>query len=134
MKAISIRQPWAWLIVNAGKDIENRSWWTPLRGPVFIHASKGCTQDEYEEARMFAAGIVPFELWETMPGWKDIERGGIIGRADIVGCVKKSYSPWFFGPNGFVLRNQMRLPFFECKGQLGFFDVEILEGIELIQT
>jgi len=55
MKCISIRQPWAWLIVRpdiigedtrarayaAGliKDIENRDWLTRYRGPVAIHAS-----------------------------------------------------------------------------------------------
>ncbi|WP_245839042.1 ASCH domain-containing protein [Yersinia kristensenii] len=39
MKALSIRQPWAWLIVNGYKDIENRTWNTKCRGPVLIHAS-----------------------------------------------------------------------------------------------
>lgn len=33
LPAISIRQPWAWLILNAGKDIENRDWPTNFRGP-----------------------------------------------------------------------------------------------------
>jgi hypothetical protein len=48
MKALSIRQPWAWLILNAGKDIENRDWPTHFRGRFLIHASKGMTHDEYE--------------------------------------------------------------------------------------
>ena len=30
--ALSIRQPWAWLIVNGYKDIENRDWKTHYRG------------------------------------------------------------------------------------------------------
>jgi ASCH domain len=34
MKVIVIRQPWAWLIVNGIKDIENRSWRTRYRGPL----------------------------------------------------------------------------------------------------
>ncbi len=38
--ALSIRQPWAWLIINGYKDIENRSWPTNYRGTFFIHASK----------------------------------------------------------------------------------------------
>jgi hypothetical protein len=46
--ALSIRQPWAWLILHAGKDIENRDWPTKYRGPFLIHASKGMTRDEYE--------------------------------------------------------------------------------------
>ena len=38
MKALSIRQPWAELIVAGLKDIENRTWRTDYRGPVLIHA------------------------------------------------------------------------------------------------
>ena len=34
--AIAIRQPWAWLIVNGYKEIENRSWRTRVRGPLLI--------------------------------------------------------------------------------------------------
>lgn len=40
MKAISIRQPYAYLIVNGKKDIENRNWKTKQRGRVLIHASQ----------------------------------------------------------------------------------------------
>lgn len=32
VKALSVRQPWAWAIVHAGKDVENRNWPTPHRG------------------------------------------------------------------------------------------------------
>jgi hypothetical protein len=40
MKVISIRQPWASLIVIGAKDVENRTWPTRYRGPVLIHASQ----------------------------------------------------------------------------------------------
>ena len=43
LKALSIRQPWAWLIVNGFKDVENRNWRTHWRGRLLIHASKGMT-------------------------------------------------------------------------------------------
>jgi hypothetical protein len=56
MKALSIRQPWAWLIVKGYKDIENRTWATKLRGRVFVHASKGMTRAEYEDAADLALG------------------------------------------------------------------------------
>ncbi len=39
LRVLSLRQPWAWLIVNGYKDIENRSWRTNHRGPLLIHAS-----------------------------------------------------------------------------------------------
>ena len=48
MLALSIRQPWASLILKAGKDIENRDWPTKFRGRILIHAAKGCTRDEWE--------------------------------------------------------------------------------------
>lgn len=40
MKALSIKQPWAHLIVSGVKDVENRSWKTNYRGRIFVHASK----------------------------------------------------------------------------------------------
>ncbi len=112
MKALSVMQPWAWLIVNGYKDIENRSWRTDYRGPVLIHAGKKMDED-YEDA----------QEW----GWPDIDRpcdfdlGGIVGQAEIVGCVTSSQSRWFNGPYGFVLRNAKPLPFQRCRGMLGFF-------------
>ena len=128
-KAISIRQPWAWAIVHAGKDIENRDWSTRYRGPVCIHAAKGMTRDEYDIANRHiqkAVGSVDQE-WLTRwlgvtPAPVRLERGGIIGVAEIVDCVDASPSPWFFGRYGFVLRNARPVDFISVKGALGFFD------------
>jgi hypothetical protein len=39
LKILSIRHPWAYLIANGDKDIENRMWRTKYRGPFLIHAS-----------------------------------------------------------------------------------------------
>jgi hypothetical protein len=115
MKALSIRQPWAWLIVNGHKDIENRSWPTKFRGPVLIHASKGMTREEYADALLIANRI-------QLPPFEQLERGGIVGRAEIVDCVTDSDSLWFSGDYGFVLTNAKPLPFHPCKGALGFFE------------
>jgi len=41
MKAISLLQPWATLVVTGVKTIETRSWGTKYRGPILIHASQG---------------------------------------------------------------------------------------------
>lgn len=119
MKAISIRQPWAWLIVNGFKDIENRRWATHFRGRVYVHAAKGMTDDEYLEAFVIAN-----ENGVILPQPHELERGGIVGEVEIVDCVKHSDSPWFFGQYGFVLRNGKTLPFQPYKGALGFFDVK----------
>ena len=39
MKALSVRQPWAWLILYGPKDIENRTWTSRARGRIAIQAS-----------------------------------------------------------------------------------------------
>jgi hypothetical protein len=35
---LTIRNPWCWAIVHGGKRIENRSWNTNYRGPLWLHA------------------------------------------------------------------------------------------------
>lgn len=54
MKVLSIRQPWAWLIVNGHKDVENRTWDSYYRGPLLIHASSAKNGDEYMAADRLA--------------------------------------------------------------------------------
>lgn len=119
MKALSIRQPWAWLIANGHKDIENRSWPTRYRGQFLIHAAKGMTRAEYEDAADLSA-----QLGVTIPSFDSLKRGGIVGRATIIGCVEDSPSPWFFGRHGFVIRGAETLPFQPMRGRLGFFPPE----------
>ena len=116
---ISVRQPWAWLIINAGKDIENRNWFTKIRGRVLIHAGKGMTRNEYLDARLFVNAEFHYEI--EIPAFEELQRGGIIGSVEIVDCVERSDSPWFFGRYGFVLKDPQPMPFHPLKGQLGFF-------------
>lgn len=113
--AISIRQPWAWAIICAGKDVENRDWRTPFRGPVCIHAAKKWGKAEKLDVD-FVEKMTATQL-EAEP-----LLGGIIGVAEIVDCVEASESPWFFGRYGFVLRNARPVDFIPVKGVLGFFD------------
>lgn len=122
MKALSIRQPWAWAILHAGKGIENRDWRTDYRGPVLIHTGKGCTEEEYKSFLRFRRDEEGIALDPPTPPLADLPRGGIVGEAEIVDCVTRSDSPWFFGKYGFVLRNVRPLPFQPCRGQLGFFE------------
>ena len=121
MKALSIKQPWAWLIANGFKDIENRNWRhkPKYRGPLFIHASKGCTQAEYADAVALAKSIDPNI---KVPPLEKLERGGIIAKAVLTGVTTYSLSPWFFGPLGLVLECVEKTEFIPCKGQLGLFN------------
>lgn len=122
VKALSVRQPWAWAIIHGGKDIENRSWQAVnhglnFRGRVAIHASKTMGQRDYQSARDFICS-----LCQELPEARDLERGGIIGSVEILGVVKESDSPWFFGPRGLVLANAEPCDFIPVKGCLGFFN------------
>lgn len=119
--ALSIRQPWAWLIVNGHKDIENREWPTRFRGHFLVHAGKGMTRAEYEGAVDTIDYVGRKDI--VLPPFEALERGGIVGEAEIVGCVLISESKWFFGRYGFQIAHGKPLPFRPCKGSLGFFKV-----------
>lgn len=124
MKAISIKQPWAWLIVNADrypdpKRLENRDWTTKLRGPILIHASQGFDKQGYES--VIAARP---DLEFLMPAPNQFERGGIVGQAEIVDVVSASDSAWFVGKHAFVLERGMKRPFVPMKGMLSLFEVD----------
>jgi hypothetical protein len=42
MRALTVRQPWAWAIIHGGKDVENRSWTNRYAtGLIAIHAGVG---------------------------------------------------------------------------------------------
>lgn len=124
LPCLSIRQPWAWLILHGGKDIENRDWPTKRRGRVLVHAAKGMTLDEWGSAWTFShgTGANPKAHAAGLTA-KTIERGGIVGSVEIVDCVEDSDSRWFMGRYGFVLRDPRPLPFVPWKGALGFFNV-----------
>lgn len=125
MIALSIRQPWAWLILHAGKDIENRNWPTRRRQRVLIHASKGMSHNEWLSAIQYAhlrCGV-PRETLQQGCEFEQLERGGIVGSVEITDCVQSSDSPWFAGPHGWVLRDPRPQPFLPWIGRLGFFEV-----------
>lgn len=135
MKALSVWQPWAWLIVNGFKGVENRGWFLSRRGPIAIHAGKkmGPEQmEDYECIRDLYPDI-------TMPALRDMQLGGLVGTAEAYDCVSKEGAVppdqrrWFNGPYGILLRNQRVCTFVPVRGQLGLFDVE--DGmIQLIEN
>jgi hypothetical protein len=124
--ALSIRQPWAWLIVNGHKTIENRSRNIGnFTGPVLIHASKACPLGEYYDVQEFLLKRgLRAQLAALLKDWENIlkQTGGIVGMADITGHGNmEMHSPWWTGPYSYILENASVLPFQPCKGQLGFF-------------
>ncbi len=124
-QALSIRQPWAWAVVYAGKPLENRSWggWnapqTKFRGPFCVHAGMGMTMAEYEEAATFMAHRCKI----AVPPADELVRGAIIGTAVVTGWVRTSQNPWFMGPGALVLEMAEALAEpIPCSGALGWFD------------
>ena len=147
MKALSIRQPWAWAIVQGWKPVENRRWRTPYRGPLAIHAP--LTEDvedlpgvlhlaRMQEVCRTGTSVFPSviqQLYRDTPG----PLGHIVGVADLVDCVEGrdpdghldtwSDNPWFTGPWGLVLRNARPVKPIPLRGRLGIFDADVsLEG------
>ncbi|WP_204273553.1 ASCH domain-containing protein [Draconibacterium mangrovi] len=121
--ALSIRQPWAWLITNGYKNIENRNTLKNFRGLFLIHASCKTDFKAFHDHIVKVGKEAPIIWFDRFP--ENIETGGIIGYATITDCVQKSDSPWFVGPNGFVIEKPHPLPFTPCKGALGFFQPKI---------
>jgi hypothetical protein len=138
VKALSLTQPWAWLVLHAGKNIENRVWNTKVRGKFLIHAAKGMTREQYDAALDFAYTVIGNVAVERVPSFGKIERGGIVGSAHIdmvLDPTNEPTVPWHMpGQYGFMLGGITPLPFLPCKGALGFwgnFDVVDGQAVQL---
>jgi hypothetical protein len=120
--ALSVRQPWAWAILHAGKDIENRSSGAIRAGNmkpgrIALHAASAMTQKEYVWAvwRMAQDGV-------TVPAPTNLTRGAIVGTVTVVEIVDQSDSPWFGGAMGLRLSDPVALKTpIPSKGALGYF-------------
>ena len=157
MKALTLRQPWAWAVLHAGKWVENRTWRPPaaiLGEPFAIHAGFKApdAEDVATALRRAAAGgsaLAPPERFD---------RGCVVGIATVVGFVevdddravrrqlfpgrgaaqgdelarRAMASPWFIGPVGMVLADVRALPVpVPCRGTLGFWKLppEVEEAV-----
>ena len=76
MKVLTIKQPWATLIMQGNKRFEFRSWQTKYRGDILIHAGKGVDKKAMER------------LSKYLP--KELLAGKILGKVTIVDCIKMS--------------------------------------------
>lgn len=130
--ALSIMQPWSWLIVHGFKDVENRVWRTNYRGRVLIHAGQTLDVNAHQDllAGRHPAGNIPHisegvrQAYTQANAYGEIGRGGIVGITEITDCVVGLDSPWFVGLYGFTLREALPLPFMPLRGQRKFFAAE----------
>lgn len=72
MKVLTIKQPWASLIINSYKKYEFRSWKTNYRGKILIHAGKSLEKDMLNRFKDYNL---------------DIDLGYIIGEAYLEDCI-----------------------------------------------
>ncbi len=125
MKCLSIKQPFAELIVSGKKTIEIRTWNTKFRGEFLIHASQ---KVDKEICRLY--NIDPNSL----------VKGAIIGKAflydvkvyknkkELIADKNKHLAPAKYADHkyGFVIKDVERFenPIY-MKGRLGFFDIDM---------
>lgn len=120
MRALTVCQPYAHLIVLEKKPVENREWSTRYRGPLVIHAGKSLA---------WMAGEKPSP---------DMAFGAAVGMADLVDCLHineiedglhDARYPWIRdhehtqGTFCLVLENVHRFAIpIPCKGAQGFWN------------
>jgi hypothetical protein len=146
-RALSLKQPYAHFIVDGSqpspKRIENRprrilNWteWEPV-GEFWIHASAGEGEAYWTQAINSVRAAMGSDY--PVPHYPAVPRGGIIGRATIVGMVtpkgevqlcgkprldRPLDERWHIpGQHGYVLANVRAVPFVKCPGMLGFWRV-----------
>ena len=121
-KAISIKQPWGYLIASGVKDIENRTWKTKFRGRVLIHSPK--TKyinwvDVLTEKQL--KSLTRDQYIETC---NSMDYSALIGSVEIVDCIQNNPSIWA-EPDcwHWVLKDPVLFekPILNVKGKLSFF-------------
>ncbi len=132
MKAISYHQPYAWMLANGYLDIDDRTWSTPYRGPLAIHASKAFSQHYYDYVR--------YHLNVPIPDIPDLGYGVIMGVAKLVHVLKPEettevpHARRAHGGGHCYGWQFTDITLFDeavaCRGQQGLFDVDIQALIE----
>jgi hypothetical protein len=117
MKALSLKQPFAELVVSGRKIIELRKWNTHFRGDFLIHASKN---PDKEAMKKF--------------GFTELPTGFIVGKSKLVGVKKylnekehkkdkdKHLADSSWGNFGFILEDSERIQPIPAKGKLNFWE------------
>ena len=133
MLAINVRQPFAFYMFHAGKDVENRSWMpspSKLRpgDKLAIVASK--KWHEYYDNGVRDWKGVASELRSVGINTKgirpiDFVEGGLVGVVTFKGVTKNSDSRWAeAGQYHWLLGEPVALPFMAVKGRLGLYELE----------
>lgn len=124
MKALSIKNPWAYFIFHEGKDVENRTYPTKFRGELLIHASK----KSMDLGNCFVLMPDRFSALDIKRLRTSAERFNsyILGSVRLVDCIQNSKSEWAEKDCWhWVLENPILLPEpIKASGKLGFWEAE----------
>jgi hypothetical protein len=125
LRALSIRQPWAWAVAAGLKRIENRSWRVSYRGPLAIHAARVVETEAFPRCERLARRTVPFNL----------ATGAVVAvvhLADIVMASELRDDPWAEGPWCWVLDDVMPICPVACEGRQQLFTLpdDVEEAVE----
>lgn len=114
LRALTVRQPWAWALVMGYKDVENRNRPTRYRGTLLIHAGLQLDPDGF-------VAIWELGLLRKMPD--SLPRGGLIGTVSVVDCIKNADSEWTVpGKWQWILSRPTQFRgLLECRGGQGLF-------------
>ena len=126
-RALSVRQPWAWLIVNGYKDIENRSWEPPkdvLGKRLLIHAGRAVVEDaDYVE---FKNTCKKHKIVNYPKSPENFDYGAVIGSVTVEGFAMNSSSDWASeGSVHWMLKGAKKMKPKIARGQLGIFSVDL---------
>lgn len=124
MKALSVKEPWATLILRHGKTTENRSREMKYRGPLVICASK-CPDRIAAEDWVWWLKQQGLALPSIADLLKESKPGMALGLVDVIGCDREIKTPWD-ELDQWHIRLENARPFpspFSQKGQLGLFEV-----------
>jgi hypothetical protein len=114
LKALTVRQPWAWALVMGYKDVENRNRPTNHRGILLIHAGLELDPGGF-------VSLWELDLYGKLPS--SLPRGGLIGTVTVVDCIKGADSEWAVpGKWQWILSRPTEFRgLLECRGGQGLF-------------
>ena len=122
VKALTVRQPWAWAVIHGGKNVENRRWRTTYRGLLLIHAAKDPDPDPETPADLLWTMADPGGYGQPRTAFR--ARGAIIGLVYLADVLTDSPSRWAaVGRYHWVLEFPSPVdPPLPCVGRPGLWD------------
>ena len=117
MKVLSLKQPYAELILQGRKKIELRKWNTKFRGEFLIHASK---EVDAEAMSHFGFSELPVGKIIGKAFLKDVKKYNSLEEFEKDSDLHLASVDW--GMYGFLLENVSRVEEIPCNGKLGFWD------------